>query len=61
MTACLNRLRNRDWDGMKMDEIGEKYPDVVDPWGKVTIVTIVVPPQYTSRIDCGQKKSCFCA
>lgn len=24
-----------DWDGMKMDEIGEKYPDVVDPWGKV--------------------------
>lgn len=24
-----------DWDGMKMDEINAKHPDVVDPWGKV--------------------------
>ena len=24
-----------DWDGMKMEKIGEKYPDVVDPWGKI--------------------------
>lgn len=24
-----------DWDGMKMEEIRDKYPDVVDPWGKV--------------------------
>lgn len=24
-----------EWDGMRMEEIGEKYPDVVDPWGKI--------------------------
>lgn len=25
-----------DWDGKKMDDIAKEYPDVVDPWGKVT-------------------------
>lgn len=24
-----------EWDGMKMAEIRQQYPDVVDPWGKV--------------------------
>lgn len=25
-----------EWDGMRMEEIGEKYPDIIDPWGKIT-------------------------
>lgn len=25
-----------EWDGKKMADIAEEYPDVVDPWGKVT-------------------------
>lgn len=25
-----------EWDGKKMSEITEKYPNVMDPWGKIT-------------------------
>lgn len=25
-----------DWDGQKMADIAKKYPDAIDPWGKVT-------------------------
>lgn len=25
-----------DWDGKKMSDLAKKYPDAVDPWGKIT-------------------------
>ncbi|GAA3626186.1 histidine phosphatase family protein [Lactobacillus hamsteri] len=37
-----------DWDGMKMEEIGEKYPDVVDPWGKINRQYIKYAPNGES-------------
>lgn len=24
-----------DWDGKRMDDLAKKYPDIIDPWGKV--------------------------
>lgn len=44
-----------EWDGLYLSDLGKKYPDAIDPWGKATADYIKYAPSGESFAELNQR------